>query len=110
MPLASYRLYIIISVSVAKYCLWSRPVSGWVGGEGFVRCPSSLGCALGRVRVCGWGERSVSRLATKTPKPGSGAGWGGGCAVRPLLVGSLEEGLTMPLPIVLFAFGGECKS
>ena len=110
MPLASYRLYITVSVSVAKYCLWSRPVSGWVGGEVLVRCPSSLGCALGRVRVCGWGERSVSRLATKTQKPGSGAGWGGGCAVRPLLVGSLEEGLTMPPPIVLVALGGECKS
>ena len=30
--------------------------------------------------------------------------------MRHLLVGSLEEGLTMPLPIVLIALGGECKS
>ena len=30
--------------------------------------------------------------------------------MRPLLVGSLEEGLTLPLPIVLVAPGGECKS
>ena len=30
--------------------------------------------------------------------------------MRHLLVESLEEGLTMPLPIVLIALGGECKS
>ena len=30
--------------------------------------------------------------------------------MRPLLVGSLEEGLTMPLPMVLTALGGKCKS
>ena len=48
MPLASYRLYIIVSVSVAKYCLWSRPVSGWVGGEGFF-CEVSVFSGL-----CSW--------------------------------------------------------
>ena len=30
--------------------------------------------------------------------------------MRHLLVGSLEEGLTMPLPIVLIALGRECNS
>ena len=48
--------------------LWA----GWVGmgGEGVVRCLSDLGCALGRLRACVWGG-GLSRLATKTQKPGS---------------------------------------
>ena len=52
----------------------------------------------------------LNRIATKTQKPGSGEGWVGGCAERPLMVGSLEEGLTMPLPIARDGLGGECKS
>ena len=32
------------------------------------------------------------------------------CAVRPPMMGSLEEGLTMPLPIARDGLGGECKS
>ena len=56
-------------------------VTLWVGGrwEGRVgRCLCSLGCALGRACALGGVGCSVSRLATKTQKPGSAAGWGGG--------------------------------
>ena len=111
MFLALYRLHIIVPflwLSSASGLV--RDLGGWVGGEGF--CEVSVFSGLcSWTCVCVWVGRALgSRLATKTQKPGSGAGWGGGCAVRPLLVGSLEEGLTMPLPLVLIALGGECKS
>jgi hypothetical protein len=94
--------------SAVPHLLVTLWVGRWEGRVG--RCLCSLGCALGRACALGGVGCSVSRLATKTQNLDRLQAGEVACAMRHLLVGSLEEGLTMPLPIVLIALGGECKS
>ncbi len=70
---------------------------------------SSLGCALGRVRACEGGFWS-SRIATKTLKPGSPDGWGGGLRGETSPGGVSGGGADNAAAYSPCWFGGECKS